>query len=131
VVVAHSHLRDVAALVILIFFFAYRTDFDGIGSILDTISLDTVGRDLDQLRYSFDGTASLEFDFGSFSFDSTARKSRMVWSAPCVESRLKLPKLNSRMGVLSKDYRNWSSSRPTVSRETVSRTLPIPSKSVL
>jgi hypothetical protein len=71
VVVAHSHLRDIALLVVLIFFFAYRTDFDRIGSIFDTVSLDTVGRDLDQLRLSFDSAAICEFDFGSFSFDST------------------------------------------------------------
>ena len=70
-VVAHGHLGDVSALVVFIFFFAYKPASDGIGGVFNSISFDSVGGDLDQLGWTFDRAPVFKLDPGGFSFDST------------------------------------------------------------
>src|SRR6185369_17502157 len=84
--VAHGHLGDVAALVVLIFFLAYNSVLEGIGSVFNAIAFDSVGGDFDQFRWSFDWLAVLELDLCRFSSDSTHGAKQSILLLRAVEN---------------------------------------------
>src|SRR6185369_3913233 len=84
--VAHGHLGDVAALVVLIFFLAYNSVLEGIGSVFNAIAFDSVGGDFDQFRWSFDWLAVLELDLCRFSSDSTHGAEQSILLLRAVEN---------------------------------------------
>src|SRR6185295_8937885 len=62
--VAQRHLRDISTFVVFVFFFAYERSRNGIGRVLNSISLDPVGGDFNELGWSLDRAAVLDLDFG-------------------------------------------------------------------
>jgi hypothetical protein len=78
VIVAHGHLGYVAARVVFIFFFAYKSALEGLGGIFNAITVDSVGRDFDQLGWSFDRPPVLQLDLRVLRFDSPHRAQQSI-----------------------------------------------------